>query len=370
MWIIPPIVGQKVTLNPRSSNYNDFRSQSRGGDGYIVKVDGSVGAEWLKGNTDVAITVVWEKGRTNRYRMDELLAIDSFKIIERVEFMSSYFHNILDKQTKDFVEHRVIIDGDDIRHYDTFDKQKRLDVLNDTAEIYSSLSDSYQNNQEVQVRYISTLEEIERTKRTEPVVLFLDGEGEDASTPKKHLSDLETSVGTTDQSTLANYGINPSVELFSTGHANAYNHDFVTDLRAPRRAGWNSVEVDTDFINPCIEILGAQYQPGVMTELNARTGIGRRVAVIDEDYLTEEQINAIPVTNLYEQVRRANVYANLPTPTVERIQEEPGQGVQRMLADWEALLPTVRDTQEQERMREEVRRLTEEYNNRNRTSNP
>ena len=339
MWIIPPIVGQKVTLNPRSSNYNDFRSQSRGGDGYIVKVDGSVGAEWLKGNTDVAITVVWEKGRTNRYRMDELLAIDSFKIIERVEFMSSYFHNILDKQTKDFVEHRVIIDGDDIRHYDTFDKQKRLDVLNDTAEIYSSLSDSYQNNQEVQVRYISTLEEIERTKRTEPVVLFLDGEGEDASTPKKHLSDLETSVGTTDQSTLANYGINPSVELFSTGHANAYNHDFVTDLRAPRRAGWNSVEVDTDFINPCVEFL----EP---VRGNLRTN-----AVVDSEYLMDN----VDWDNLRAQAQAVTLQ---PTNT------------QRMLADWESMIDIVTDTQERERMREEVRRMTEEYNNRNRTSNP
>jgi hypothetical protein len=36
------------------------------------------------------------------------------------------------------------------------------------------------------MRYMGTLEEIERTKRAEPTVLFLEGEGVGVATPKKH----------------------------------------------------------------------------------------------------------------------------------------------------------------------------------------
>lgn len=191
MWHIPPIIGQKVMLNPSSSSYEDFnRSQAKGSDGYIISLTAMSLGKWFINEIRLAVSVLWENGNVNSYYMDALLPIDSFKTVERVEFKSGVFSQVYDERTRNVITNRVIIDGDDVKHYSMFDKEKRLEVLQKAEATYHTLSEERKQKEDVQTKYMYILEEIERTKRAEESVLFLDTEEEvTQSSPKKHQED-------------------------------------------------------------------------------------------------------------------------------------------------------------------------------------
>jgi hypothetical protein len=189
MWNIPPIIGQKVMLDPSYAHYADFnRSQARGKDGYILSVNGMSLTKWLLDASQPSVTVIWENGHENHYELKALLPIDSFKTIERVEFMGGSFLNVVSEKGRDYIAERVIMKNDDIKHYSMFDKEKRLEILRKAEATFQALEESNQNKESVQMKYMSILEEIERTKRAEESVLFLEHEleGDDVPKPKKH----------------------------------------------------------------------------------------------------------------------------------------------------------------------------------------
>lgn len=188
MWNIPPIIGQKVMLNPSYAHYQDFnRTQARNRDGYILSVQGMDLPKWLVNARRPTLTVLWENGHENHYDLDALLPIDSFKTIERVEFKGGSFLNVVSEKSRNYIAERVIMKNDDIKHYSFFDKEKRLEVLRKAETTFHALHEAEQNNESVQMKYMSILEEIERSKRAEESVLFLEHEleGDDVPTPKK-----------------------------------------------------------------------------------------------------------------------------------------------------------------------------------------
>lgn len=244
MWTIPPIVGQKVMLDPSYGHYSDFnRTQAKGSDGYILAIDGMSLTRWLLGASSPGIRVLWENGHMNSYELNALLPIDAFKIIERVEFKSGHFQQVFNQKTRDYIAERVILKNDDIAHYSMFDKEKRLEILNKAVATYVTLDEDKQNKEAVQMRYMATLEEVERTKRTEPVVLFLDTKEDNTATPKKHQA-----------STLEN----------SSDQVALYQHLL---------KGSNVGIVDSDFFNPCVEIMPEHFT-GYGVDLTANIGAG------------------------------------------------------------------------------------------------
>jgi hypothetical protein len=184
MWTIPPFVGQKITPNPTHENYKDYMRQSGGRDGYILRV-GTIMHDWLATGKKVHMDVVWENGHVNGYSTDSILPLSSFKEVSRYELNGGAFLNVYDQRSADELEHQIVFKGRTISKNAIFDKETRLALLQRHVDWYENAVKEREMGESAQMRYAGTLEELERTRRTEPELLFIEGTAKDMGKQRK-----------------------------------------------------------------------------------------------------------------------------------------------------------------------------------------
>jgi len=82
MWETIPFPGQRVILNPSMSNYEEYKSQSDNGAGYIITILPSKAyINWAtmddRKRKDYVVRIEWDCGTHYSYKMKDLLCVDA-----------------------------------------------------------------------------------------------------------------------------------------------------------------------------------------------------------------------------------------------------------------------------------------------------
>lgn len=114
MWVLPPIMGQKVVLDPSGANYRHYEArQARGTAGYITDVSNS--ADWHLWDErkikQKQVGVTWENGHTNGYCLADLLPLDVFKDSGYIRFADGDQVDLSYKELDEYIDHKIIRQG-------------------------------------------------------------------------------------------------------------------------------------------------------------------------------------------------------------------------------------------------------------------
>ncbi len=177
MWTIPPIIGQKVTLNPGHERYSDYNiRQAKGSDGVIIEVYSSFDWVTIPQSTrdNITIRVRWQNGHTNSYKLSHLLPLSgSFYKLKRYSFKNEgILFSILEESDNEKAE-RYIIDEGFKFEISMFDKDKRIEILKKHMKVYDDVIGTIRESDEVLNRinesYAGIAEELAHTERAEAV---------------------------------------------------------------------------------------------------------------------------------------------------------------------------------------------------------
>lgn len=182
VWLIPPLAGQKVTLNPDLSNYSAHVSHHKATDGVIVNEQ--VIGQWMRnGSMDNSVRVVFPNGRTYDFTASDIMPISgSFYEFTKYRIGSRVEHG-LNANSREEIENRIIYNSGEFRAIDV-NKETRIKQLEEAIEAYEKIDKRDYNATQIEKqnqRYATVLEELALTKEREAQT-FVE---EEQPTPKK-----------------------------------------------------------------------------------------------------------------------------------------------------------------------------------------
>lgn len=170
MWYIPPMIGQKVMLNPEHEKYESDRAITGGVDGYIVALQNH--NDWMYSGHVDNIEVLWENGSRLEYRPNQLLPIDNYKQIRIIRTSEGIQLPVKNKVYFEKIVNNIIREDERITSDMTYGKEERLNALEYHHNNYKYASASLQQNEHALERYKNVQEEIVKTKsKGEPELL-------------------------------------------------------------------------------------------------------------------------------------------------------------------------------------------------------
>lgn len=142
-WILPPVQGQKVILNPEAPNYERYnRMQAKNRTGIITSVDSGRMTRWERLNqerrADMLINVTWNEKDRYGYSAYQLLPIDDYADIIHVRFEDG-IEKILpvNETTEKYLDEHIIKSGLSLIRKELFDQSYREKVY---QHLYSQLN--------------------------------------------------------------------------------------------------------------------------------------------------------------------------------------------------------------------------------------
>lgn len=194
-WLIPPLAGQKVTINPSLDNYDAHVKHHKATDGVIVR--GVSITEWmLDGRIDESIYVVFPNGRDYSFNPKEIMPISgSFYEFTKYKIGSTTEHG-LTKRSRYCVEKHILREGKSFVNIDV-NKETRIEALKEAIAIYDAQNKAHYTDKKLEAlnqRYASTLDELAVTKERDAQT-FVEDESEEGAkkktAPRRTFADAE-----------------------------------------------------------------------------------------------------------------------------------------------------------------------------------
>lgn len=164
MWILPPLVGQRVILNPEYENYNRYNQrQAKDNAGTVIFSDERVEKRWgelsLSTRNSISISVKWDNGNTYDYRLSALLPIDApIEIMTTISFEDGSEFVLRESELEEVKDRKIIKEGR-LVHRETNNKGEREEVLKRLSSFYK---DYISSGRELSAHHLETWEELIR----------------------------------------------------------------------------------------------------------------------------------------------------------------------------------------------------------------
>lgn len=171
-WLLPPVVGQKVILNPEGGNFEEYNHrQAKGDAGYIVRLDFDLNeTEWaLHSEKDkkhsIALQIIWENGHENTYRLPDVLPIyEDMKDLHVIETSNGDIRGT-SEEIEAKLDDMIIKKRSHVYRHIKFDKTYRDNVFRKVLYNYNSII----NGQGVTEERQSAIELLASLGYTEPL---------------------------------------------------------------------------------------------------------------------------------------------------------------------------------------------------------
>lgn len=163
-WILPPILGQVVMVDPGGRDAQNYGDQSGHGMGYVSSVNTDIRMAWHRISEDTKnaqeMRVIWDNGRENVYRIRDLLPFaNKYKDLAKYSFNrgDSIFGEV--EKLQDKLDRKLIYEGRFLSGHTLYDEKYRHDLFRRFANKYKEIIESGDAVNEYQM---ATIEELIR----------------------------------------------------------------------------------------------------------------------------------------------------------------------------------------------------------------